>query len=128
MRMPSKRRIGAYLGLVLLIPVLLGVLYVYVRLHLSYADGDRSGLLQKFSRKGWVCKTYEGELTLAPGPGQVGTMPHTWAFTVRDDDTAKQVNAALGQKVVLHYAQHPGLPTTCFGETEYFVDGVRTLE
>jgi hypothetical protein len=128
LRLPSGRRMGAYLGLLLLIPALIGALYVYVRLHWSYADGDRSGLLQKFSRKGWICKTHEGELLLSIGPGQPGAAPHIWEFTVRDEDMANQVNAALGHKVVLHYAQHPGVPTSCFGDTEYFVDGVRILE
>ena len=124
----TKRRIGTYLLLALAVPTLLYVLYVYILLHWSYSDGDRSGMLQKFSRKGWFCKTHEGELTILTTPGQLAVGPQLWAFTVRDEAVAKQVNAALGHKVVLHYAQHPSLPTTCFGETEYFVDGVRVIE
>lgn len=100
----------------------LGVLYVYVALKWSYADGERAGYVQKFSRKGWVCKTWEGELAMVNLPG---AMPEVFAFTVRDDAVAEQVNEVIGQRVVLAYEQHLGLPTNCFGETSYFVRGVR---
>jgi len=89
----------------------------------SYSDGDRVGYLQKFSRKGWICKTYEGELAMTTVPG---TAPVIWTFSVQrwDDDLARQINALLGRKVVLHYRELRYLPSTCFGETTYFVDRV----
>ena len=90
----------------------------------SYSKGDRAGLLQKFSAKGWVCKTWEGELQLASPPG---VPPERFQFTVRDEAVAAQVQAQVGQRVALAYEQHKGLPS-CFGETEYFVTGVRKLE
>jgi hypothetical protein len=111
-------------SLIVLLPLVGAVLYTFASLSWSYSDGDRSGLLQKFSRKGWICKTYEGELSLSYTPGMA---PVLWAFSVRDEAVAQKVNEALGKKVVLHYNEHRGLPTDCFGETQYFVDGVRIL-
>jgi hypothetical protein len=57
-------------------------------------------------------------------PGQIA---NTFQFSVRDDSIAALIDAAQGRRVVLHYEQHRGLPTQCFGETEYFVTGVRVL-
>jgi hypothetical protein len=108
---------------VILTPILLFVLYVAVVLTWSYSDGDRSGALYKFSRKGWICKTWEGELNITPG----AAAPTIWHFTVRDEDVAKQVNGSLGSTVVVHYSEHRGVPTSCFGETSYFVDAVKVV-
>nr|HRC88078.1 hypothetical protein [Thermoanaerobaculia bacterium] len=77
---------------------------------------------QKFSRKGWVCKTWEGELAMVNLPG---TAPEIFRFSVRNDAVAEKINQALGNRVVLSYQQHLGLPTDCFGETSYFVVDVR---
>ena len=96
-------------------------LYVYLTLHWSYSDGERAGYLQKFSRKGWLCKTWEGEILLSSMPGAI---PERFAFSVRDPDVARQLMAAAGKRVVLSYAQHKGVPTSCFGETEYYIEKV----
>ena len=103
-------------------PLLLFACYAWSTLNWAYSEGDRAGTLQKFSRKGWICKTWEGELMQPTAPG---VAPTIWEFTVRDDFIAQHMNAALGRRVVLHYQEHPGVPTTCFGETRYFVDRVR---
>jgi hypothetical protein len=105
--------------LLLLIALLVG--YVELALHWSYSDGDRVGVLQKISRKGWACKTYEGELGMYV---VAGLTPQIWSFTVRDAAVAQRLNANLGQRVRLHYTEHRGLPTSCFGDTGYFVDDV----
>lgn len=97
------------------------LIWTLVALNWSYAEGDRGGLLQKFARKGWLCKTYEGELALYSAPG---LPPEIWSFTVRDKVVADQVAALVGERVQLHYVEHRGLPTTCFGETGFFVDRV----
>ena len=110
--------------LIVVVPLLGLALYTFIALSWSYSDGDRSGLLQKFSRKGWICKTYEGELQLSYTPGMA---PVLWGFSVRDEAVAQKVNEALGRRVVLHYNEHRGIPTDCFGDTQYFVDGVRIL-
>jgi hypothetical protein len=101
------------------------VLYTMATLNLSYSDGERAGVLQKFSRKGWVCKTYEGELAVSYTPGMA---PVLWYFSVRDEAVAAKIKEVQGKRVVLHYDEHRGVPSDCFGETQYYVDGVRVLE
>jgi hypothetical protein len=100
-------------------------LYTLATLNISYSDGERAGILQKFSRKGWVCKTYEGELAVSYTPGMA---PVLWYFSVRDEAMATKIRDAQGKRVVLHYDEHRGVPTDCFGETQYYVDGVRVIE
>jgi len=93
-----------------------------VAFNYSYSDGNRAGYIQKFSTKGWLCKTWEGELAMANLPG---TMPQIFAFTVRNDSIAHVIEENAGKQVSLTYEQHRGVPTSCFGETEYFVTGVK---
>src|SRR5512141_3077084 len=123
---PRKRR--GKLGLILfslpVLALLLFALYIWIALKFSYSEGERAGYVQKFSRKGWVCKTWEGELAMASIPG---SMPELFQFTVRDDAVAAHLNKTMGQRVSLTYEQHRGLPTSCFGETDYFVTGVRPV-
>ncbi len=97
-------------------------LYGWSVLSWSYSDGDRVGYVQKFSHKGWLCKTWEGELAMVTMPGAI---PEKFYFSVRDEAAAAIINRTLGKRVSLHYTQHPGLPTSCFGETEYFVESAR---
>ncbi|HXF96036.1 MAG TPA: hypothetical protein VNI61_08015 [Gemmatimonadales bacterium] len=106
-------------------PVLFFVLYTWTALAWSYSEGERVGYVQKFSKKGWICKTWEGELAMVAVPG---SMPEKFLFTVRDDSVAEAINRSSGKRVRLHYEQHLGVPTTCFGETEYFVTGVQVVE
>ena len=106
-------------------PIVLGALYLAFALNWSYSDGERAGYLQKLSRKGWICKTYEGELAMSSVPGLA---PIMWDFSVRDESVAKKINAQLGKKIVLHYREYRNLPTDCFGETEYFVDAIVSTE
>ncbi len=101
---------------------LLFAAYVWSALHWSYSEGERAGTMQKFSNKGWICKTWEGELLMTTVPGAI---PEKFAFSVRNDDVARQLLAAAGKHVVLSYAQHKGLPGSCFGDTEYFVERVQ---
>jgi len=110
---------------VVIVPVLLLALYTWTALSWSYSAGERAGYVQKFSKKGWVCKTWEGELALVSIPG---TMSEKFYFTVRDDAVAARVNQTMGKRVALRYEQHKGIPTSCFGETEYFVVDVKSVE
>ncbi len=100
-------------------------LYTVFVLHWSYSKGERAGILQKFSEKGWVCKTWEGELAMSIVPG---VTPTIWNFSVRDAAVAERMSAAIVRRVTLHYSEHRGVPTSCFAETPYFVDGVRIVE
>jgi len=110
---------------ILLLVVLLPFAWTWFTLSWSYSEGERAGILQKFSRKGWLCKTYEGELAQYI---VAGVAPQIWNFTVRDRRVADELRTLAGAKVQLHYTEHVGVPTNCFGETGYFVDGVVTLE
>ena len=100
-------------------------LYVYITLNWSYSSGERAGFLQKVSHKGWICKTWEGELSLVAMPGAA---PEKFLFTVRDEAVAQKVSAAAGKRVTLNYEQHKGLPSSCFGDTDYFVVDVKEIE
>jgi hypothetical protein len=97
--------------------VLLAVAYFAVVLNWNYSSGERAGWVQKLSKKGWLCKTWEGELSLVSMPGAV--------FTVHDNAVAEQINKVMGKRVSLHYEEKVGLPTSCFGDTRAFVTGVR---
>lgn len=110
---------------VLIVPLLAFGLYTWAALTWSYSKGERAGYVQKFSKKGWICKTWEGELAIVSIPG---TMSEKFFFTVRGDSIAARVNETMGRRVALTYRQHPGIPTSCFGETEYFVTDVRVVE
>ena len=116
-----RRRLWLVLVAVPALALLGFTLYLALVMGWSYSDGERAGILQKFSRRGWVCKTYEGELAMSVVPG---VAPTIWEFSVRDDRVVPQLGAAIGRRVVLHYAEHRGVPTNCFGHTDYFVDSV----
>jgi hypothetical protein len=108
------------IGLVLTVVIGLG-LYLAFAYYFTYSKGESVGFVQKLSYKGWICKTWEGEQIRALAT--LPAVPEKFAFTVRDDAVAEQINARIGQKVVIEYEQHKGLPT-CFGETEYFITKV----
>lgn len=115
-----------FLGL-LLVVVAGCALWTWLTLSWSYAEGERAGVLQKFVRRGVVCKTREGEIALYYGGGQYmgpGTSAQLWDFSVRDNAVAADLTKAVGHRVQLHYTEHPGIPTACFGETRFFVDHV----
>jgi hypothetical protein len=100
-------------------------LYFWAALSWSYSSGDRAGWVQKLSHKGWVCKTWEGELALVSLPG---TTPEKFLFTIHDEAVAEQVSKVMGKRVALHYDEKVGLPGSCFGETRYYVKGVTVSE
>jgi len=102
-----------------------GSAYLLIAFNYSYSDGNRAGYIQKFSKKGWFCKTHEGELAMTTVPG---VAPVLWGFTVWDDKVAAQFSHVMGKRLVLHYKEYRYLPTTCFGETTYFVDGLEVQE
>ena len=98
--------------------------WVWLTLNWSYSQGERAGYVQKLSKKGWLCKTWEGEIAMVTMPGAI---PEKFDFTVRDEAVAQRINRMAGQRVVLNYEQHRFIPSSCFGETEYFVDDVRPV-
>ena len=120
-----SRKAKLIIAAVVLVPIVVFALYTWSALTWTYSQGERAGYVQKFSRKGWVCKTWEGELAMVNIPG---SLTEKFQFTVRDDKIADYINASLGKRVALSYDQHVGIPTTCFGETQYFVTAVRVVE
>jgi hypothetical protein len=100
-------------------------LWTWLTLQWSYSDGTRAGILQKFSQRGWVCKTREGELAQYV---VAGVSPQIWQFSVRDPAVAAQIEKVVGARVQLHYTEHPGVPSTCFADTRYFVDRVTVMD
>jgi len=104
--------------------IAVAVLWTWLALRFDYSSGERTGVVQKFSKSGWLCKTWEGQLAMVNYPG---SMPEIFHFSVREDATAAEINRMLGQRVRLHYEQHKFVPTSCFGETEYFVSKVELL-
>lgn len=114
-----------WLGITVTLPVLLFVAYTWVVLHWSFSAGERAGYVQKLSKKGWLCKTWEGEMALVSMPG---TVAEKFAFTVREEAVARRINDSIGARVALTYEQHLGIPSTCFGETQYFVTAVKVVQ
>jgi len=104
-------------GLVALV-VLVLAMWTLVTLNYTYSTGERAGYVQKISERGWICKTWEGEIAMANLPG---AMPQIFEFSVRDDAVANQIQKLAGQRVALTYEEHPGIPTSCFGDTDYFI-------
>jgi hypothetical protein len=119
----SKIVLGSMGFLLLLVVGFVG--YTWITLNWSYSKGERAGYIQKFSTKGWLCKTWEGELSMVPVPGGI---PEKFFFSVRDNAVAERIKRSMGKKINLYYEQHKGVPTQCFGETEYFATDVRIVE
>jgi hypothetical protein len=99
--------------------------FSWLALHWSYSSGERAGYVQKLAQKGWLCKTWEGEMAMVTMPG---TVSEKFYFTVPDNAVAVKLNASVGKRVALHYEQHKWIPSSCFGDTEYFVTEVRVME
>jgi hypothetical protein len=115
------------LAVIVLVPALVFTIWAGSALSYTYSSGQRVGFVQKFSKKGWICKTWEGELAMVNLPGALSQI---FTFTVRSDSVAKALTDAMAKgqvRVEIQYDQHRGVPTSCFGETEYFVTGVRVV-
>jgi len=108
-----------------LVPVFIFAAWAAITLGYSFSTGERAGFAQKLSKRGWICKTWEGELAMVNLPG---AMPEIFRFSIRDDSIAHLLERNLGKRVSISYSQHRGVPTSCFGETEYYITNVRILE
>ncbi len=119
------RRGTLYLLILLILVIGGGSLWTWLTLAWAYADGTRAGVLQKFTHRGWICKTQEGELAQYV---VAGVLPQMWQFSVRDPAIGAKLERLVGARVQLHYTEHPGVPTGCFADTRYFVDGVTVID
>ena len=117
---PRPRRWLLRLGIgVPLVLILGGAAWTWATLNWAYSEGERAGILQKFSHKGWICKTYEGELALYIVGG---VAPEIWYFSTRDPELAKQLANNVGRQIRVHYTEHRGVPGNCFAETPHFAE------
>lgn len=120
-----SRKAKLIIASIIVVPIVVLALYTWISLTWSYSEGTRAGYVQKFSHKGWICKTWEGELAQVNIPG---SLSEKFLFTVRDPKTVDYINASLGKRVALTYEEHRGVPTTCFGDTRYYITAVRVVE
>ena len=130
-RRKSRGGFGRWLAILVLALAAGAGLWTWLTLAWAYAEGERAGVLQKFVRRGWVCKTQEGEIALYYGGGQymgAASSPQLWDFSVRNKAVAASLSKAVGHRVQLHYTEHPGIPTPCFAETRFFVDRVTVTD
>jgi hypothetical protein len=121
----KKSKILLWIVGIMLVPVIGFILYTWVALTWSFSKGERVGYIQKLSKSGWICKTWEGEMAMVTMPGAI---PDKFLFSIRNDEIAKRIEKIAGKRASLTYEQHKGLPTSCFGDTEYFVVDVRVVE
>jgi hypothetical protein len=130
-RRRSTGRLGRWVVILLLLLIVGSGLWTWLTLAWAYAEGERAGVLQKFVRRGWFCKTQEGEIALYYGGGQymgAGISPQLWDFSVRDKSVAANLSKDVGHRVQLHYTEHPGIPTNCFADTRFLVDRVTVTD
>jgi hypothetical protein len=119
-----QHALALVLTTVIVAPIVVFVSWTVITLSYTYSSGERAGFLQKVSKRGWLCKTWEGELQMTAIPGAA---PEKFIFSTRSDSIAGELNKLSGERVVLDYQQHRGVPGSCFGDTEYFVTGVRKV-
>jgi hypothetical protein len=120
--MITARRVKLILLGIFVSVIGLAVLYTWASLNWAYSEGERAGFLQKLSKRGYICKTWEGELLMSATPG---ALPEKFQFTVRDEAMARELEKVLNKSVVLGYEQRKGVPTSCFGDTPYFIEKFR---
>jgi hypothetical protein len=120
-----RGRFGRFVVILLVLVLVIGALWTWFSLSWAYSEGERAGILQKFSKKGWICKTYEGELALYVVGG---VAPQLWYFSARDDKVAEQLAGAVGSHVRIHYTEHRGVPTSCFAETANFAESFTRVQ
>jgi hypothetical protein len=124
-KMGKKSHFTLWIVGILLVPLICFAVYTWITLNWSFSKGERTGYIQKLSKSGWICKTWEGEMAMVTMPGAI---PEKFLFSVRDDKVAERINKFAGKRVALVYEQHKGVPTRCFGETEYYIVDVKPVE
>lgn len=121
----NKLRAKLWIAAILLVPVAGFALYTWITLTWNFSHGERTGYVQKLSKSGWICKTWEGEMAMVTMPGAI---PEKFFFSIRDDNVAARINKLAGKRVSVVYEQHKGVPTTCFGDTLYYVIDVKAID
>jgi len=120
------KKIKKYLYMALATVVVIIGIYVYWSFFFTYSDGYRAGMLQKFSRKGTIFKTYEGEMILSSVQSNknVALASEKFMFSVSDKQVALQLEKLQGKNIVVHYTEKNNtLPWR--GETVYIVSSAK---
>jgi hypothetical protein len=106
--------------------VIIGISFIYWKYFYTYSEGYRAGLLQKFSNKGAIFKTYEGEIILSSVSSNrdVAIASEKFLFTVTNKSLVRQFDTLQGQPVIVHYKQK-NAPLFWRGDSQYLVDSVK---
>ncbi len=127
-RTDTQRKIKRILfGVIALVVIFFG-LFIYGKYFYTFSDGYRAGLLQKFSHKGNLFKTYEGEMILSSVTANqnVAIASEKFFFSVTDKSLTSQFDTLQGQMVIVHYEQKHGA-LFWHGESQYIVDSIKKL-
>jgi len=126
---PFKSRVKSFLKKVLIVLIFFGAFALWT-CSWTYSEGTRAGQLIKFSKKGIMFKTYEGELNmggLRTGDAKDGLEGNLWQFSVLDENIIKELENAEGKRVKLSYKERYKA-MAWQGDTNYFVVGVEVIE
>jgi len=111
---------------VIAVIVLIVISIIYVKYFYTYSEGYRAGLLQKFSHKGAIFKTYEGEIILSSvsSSRDVALASEKFLFSVTNKSLVRQFDTLQGQPVIVHYRQK-NAPVFWRGDSPYLVDSIK---
>jgi hypothetical protein len=123
-----KRKIRKTFYWFIALILIVTAIFIYWKYFYTFSDGYRAGLLQKFSHKGNIIKTYEGEMILSSvsSNANVAIASEKFYFSVTDKNLAQQLDTIQGRMVIVHYKQKNGV-LFWHGDTEYLVDSVKPL-
>jgi hypothetical protein len=123
-----KRRTRKFLLQLLVLIVIFTSIFIYWKYYYTYSNGYRAGLLQKFSHKGNLVKTYEGEMILSSVSGNANVViaSEKFYFSVTSSKLAQRLDTMQGQMVIVHYKQKNGV-LFWHGDSEYLVDSVKRI-
>lgn len=124
-----KRKVKRFFTWLMTLIIIIVTIFVYWKYFYTFSDGYRAGLLQKFSHKGNVIKTYEGEMILSSVSSNmnVALASEKFLFSVTDNKLAQKLDTIQGQMVIVHYQQKNGV-LFWHGDSEYLVDSVKRIK
>jgi len=119
-----KKIVGIIVGV-----VLLGIaIWFYFRYERPFGEGVKAGTLNYVVYKGYLWKTYEGEVILAGFQNKPNSslQSNEFTFSIDNEAVAKKLELASGKEVQLHYREYIGtLPWR--GNSKFIVDSVVSI-
>lgn len=99
--------------------------FIYWKYFYTYSEGYRAGLLQKFSSKGTIFKTYEGEMILSSisSSRDIAIASEKFYFTLTNKNLVRSFDTLQGENVIVHYKQKNGI-LFWRGDSDYLVDSI----